>query len=192
MVVTVPNVIQSFYAGHTTALQYLAQNSLDMMLDESFSHPVYMEVECNENEIKNKRAYIANINKKYLYYPVLKRWQLSALKDDFCTVWGKEESKDSFHQAVISNKPTLILAGQLDSATPPKWSKAVADRFLNSEYYEFPASGHAVLYNVPCVNDIVRQFLNPHKSHPEGCQSDNAYADGQRAVWESPDVGDVF
>jgi pimeloyl-ACP methyl ester carboxylesterase len=191
-VITVPNVIQSSYGGNTDALQYLAQNSLDIMLDESFSHPVYMEVECNENEIKDKQAYIGNINKKYLYYPVLKRWQLTSVKDDFCNIWGKEESKDSFHQAVVSNKPTLILAGQLDSATPSKWSKAVADRLTNSEYYEFPASGHAVLYNVPCVKDIVRRFLNPHRNHPVGCQSDNPYADGQRAVWESPDVGDVF
>ncbi|MCK5810955.1 MAG: alpha/beta fold hydrolase [Cocleimonas sp.] len=190
--VTVPNVIQSFHAGSRDALQYLAQGSLDMMLDETFSNPVYMEVECNENEIKNKQAYVTNINEKYLYYPTLRRWQLAALDDDFCNIWGKEESHDNFHQPVVSDKPTLILAGQLDSATPVKWSKAVATRLPNSEYHEFQASGHAVLYNVSCAKDIVRRFLNPEKNYPKGCQSDNPYADGQRAVWEAPDIGGVF
>lgn len=191
-VVTVPNVIQSLYADNRSALYYLAQGSLDMMLDKSFSNPVYMEVECNENEIKDKQAYIDNINDKYLYYPVLKRWQLSAIDDDFCTIWGKEESNANFHQAVITNKPTLILAGKLDSATPVKWSKAVAARLPNSEYYEFQASGHAVLFNVPCAKKIVRRFLNPEKNYPIACQSNNDYKNGQRIIWESPDVGDVF
>ncbi|MCK5918724.1 MAG: alpha/beta hydrolase [Cocleimonas sp.] len=190
--VVVPNVIQSFYSGRHNALQYLAQDSLDIMLDETFSIPVFMEIECNENEIKNKQAYIANINKKYLYYPTLKREQLAAIKEDFCTIWGKEESSASFHQPVVSDKPTLILSGQLDGITPVQWSKAVAARFPNSEYHEFQASAHAVIYNVSCVKDIVRRFLNPDKNYPEGCQSDNPYANGQRTVWQSPDVGDVF
>ena len=190
--ITVPNVIQSFYANNNNALRHLAQSSLNMMFDDSFSNPVYLEVECNENEIKDKQAFIANINEKYLYYPVLKRWQLTALNDDVCTLWGKEEIHEQFHQPVITDKPTLILAGQLDSATPAKWSKAVADRLPNSEYHEFAASAHGVLYNVPCAKDIVRRFLNPTKNHPKGCQSDNPYADGQRAVWESPDMGDIF
>jgi hypothetical protein len=191
-VITVPNVIQSLYVNNNDALRYLAQGSLNMMIDDSFSNPVYMEVECNENEIKDRQAFIANINEKYLYYPVLKRWQLAAIDDDFCTIWGKEESNAQFHQPVITDKPTLILAGQLDSATPVEWSKAVADRLPNSEYHEFPASAHGVLYNVPCAKDIVRRFLNPNKNYPLGCQSDNPYADGQRAVWESPDEGNVF
>ncbi|HFC91622.1 MAG TPA: alpha/beta fold hydrolase [Leucothrix mucor] len=191
-VVTVPNVIQSLYADNRAALRYLAQDSLNIMLDETFSNPVYMEVECNENEIKNRQSYIANINKKYLYYPTLRRWQLATIKDDFCNIWGKEESSASFHQPVVSDKPTLILAGQLDSATPAQWSKAVAARLPNSEYHQFQASGHAVLYNVSCAKDIVRRFLNSDENYPEGCQSDNPYTDGQRAVWKTPDVGDIF
>jgi len=189
---SLPNVIHSLYANNSKALHHLAQNSLNNMFDESFSNPVYTEIECNENEIKDKQAYIRNINQKYLYYPVLKRWQLAALEYDFCDIWGAEESKASFHQPVITDKPTLIFAAQLDSATPIPWGKAVADRLPNSEYHEFKASGHAVLYNVACAKDIVRRFLNPEKNYSEGCESDNPYADGQRVVWDSPDVGDVF
>ena len=191
-IITIPNIIYSLYAGDAKALHYLAQDSLDMMLDKSFSNPVYMEIECNENEIKNKQAYIHHIEERYLYYPVLKRWQLATLNADLCNIWGGEESKTSFHQPVITNKPTLILAAQLDSATPAKWGKAVAERLPNSEYYEFKASGHAVLYNIPCAKNIVRRFLNPDKNYPVACQSDNPYANGQRVVWEAPDIGDIF
>ena len=191
-VIAVPNVIDSLYKGNHDAVQFLAQNSLNMMLDESFSNPVYMEVECNENEVRNQQAYINNINKKYQYYPVLKRWQLSSVKDDLCNVWGSKEIDDSFHQPVITDKPTLILAGQLDSATPPEWGKAVAAHLPNSEYHEFKASGHAVLYNVACAKNIVRRFLNPDKNYPSACRSSDPYDNGQRIVWDSPDVGNFF
>ena len=191
-VIAVPNAIESLYRGSLDAVHFLAQNSLDMMLDKSFSNPVYMEVECNENEVKNQQAYINNINTKYQYYPVLKRWQLSAVKEDLCGVWGAKESDDSFHQPVITDKPTLILAGQLDSATPPEWGKAVALRLPNSEYHEFKASGHAVLYNVACAKNIVRRFLNPDKNYPIGCQSNDPFDNGQRVVWDSPDMDNIF
>ncbi len=191
-VVAVPNVIQSFYRGNLDAVYFLAQNSLDMMLDESFSNPVYLEVECNENEIRNPQAYINHINKKYQHYPVLKRWQLSTVKDDVCNIWGSKESDESFHQPVITDKPTLILTGQLDSATPPEWGKTVASRLPNSEYHEFKASGHAVLYNVACSKNIVRRFLNPDKNYPAACQSNEPYDNGQRVVWDSPNMENMF
>ncbi len=187
-VIAVPNAIHTIYHGNLEVVEYLAQNSLDMILDKSFSNPVYMEIECNENEIKSQQLYINNIKLRYQSYPVLKRWQLSAAKDDFCRIWGNKEVDDTFHKAVVTDKPTLILAGQLDSATPPEWSKSVAKRLPHSEYYEFKASGHAVLYNVPCAKNIVRRFLNPNKHYPAGCQSDNDYDNGQRVVWDSPSI----
>lgn len=180
----IPNVITSLYRGETNALQFLAQNDLSMMLDESFSNPTYMEVECNENEIKNQQAYINNINKKYQYLPSLKRWQLASVQYDFCKHWGAKESDSAFHQAVISNKPILVLAGKLDSATPSEWGKAVAQRLPNSEYHEFKASGHAVLYNIPCARDIVRRFLNPDKQYLQGCNNNNPIDNGQGIRWE--------
>ena len=191
-VIEVPNVIQSLYVGRLEALQMLAQNSLDMMLDESFSNPVYMEVECNENEVRDKQAFIEKINRKYAPYPILKRWQMASLKKDLCKLWGNQEADEQFHQPVQTNKPTLVLGGVLDSATPAKWSRDVAQRLPNSEYHEFKASAHAVLYNVPCSKSIVRRFLNPDKQYPPGCQSDNPFYDGQRVVWSSSDSGDFF
>lgn len=191
-VIEVPNVVQSLYAGRYEALRVLAQNSLDVMLDESFSNPVYLEVECNENEVKDRQSFINNINSKYAPYPVLKRWQMASLNADLCHLWGEQEVDELFHQPVETNKPILILAGVLDSATPVEWGRVLAKRLPHSKYYEFKASGHAVLYNVDCAKAIVRQFLNPDKQYEEGCQSDNPFFDGQRVVWGSSDVGDIF
>lgn len=191
-IVRVPNVIQSLYGGKDDALKELAQNSLDMLLDPSFSNPVYMEVECNENEIRDLRAHREKILKRYVHYPSLKRWQLAAIKDDFCNVWGANEIADSFHNAVITDKPSMILAGSLDSATPPEWGKGVASRLPNSQYHEFKASGHGVLFNVACAKSLVRAFLNPDNDYPAACQSTDQFVNGQRIAWEAPDVGDVF
>ncbi|MCK5725683.1 MAG: alpha/beta fold hydrolase [Thiotrichaceae bacterium] len=190
--IVVPRMIDSFYEGEAADLTLLAQNYLDSALDKSFSNPVYSEVECNENEVNDPQAHMKSVKKSYKQYPILKRWQLSALKNDFCEIWGSEESKDDFHQPVMTDKPVLIFAGALDSATPVEWGRALAQRLPNREYHEFKASGHAVLYNVNCAKDIVRRFLNPKKHYPKGCQSESAFKNGQEVLWLSDDTVDTL
>ena len=186
-IVVVPNAIHSLHAGSTDAIGFLVQVSLELMRDESFSDPVFMEVECNENEIKNQHIHIQNIRAKYKNYPVLKRWQLALFKESVCKPWGAKEVDNSFHLPVNSEKPALIFAGKFDSVTPTKWGKALAKHLPNSEYHEFQASAHAVLFEVDCAKTIVRRFLNPEKNYSNGCQiKDGIYK--EQVLWEPPDV----
>jgi pimeloyl-ACP methyl ester carboxylesterase len=63
-------------------------------------------------------------------------------------------------QPVLSNIPTLVLAGTNDSRTPPAWSKLTADTLGNSQYAEFEGFGHSLLGQHQCINDITLNFLN--------------------------------
>ena len=181
-IVIVPNAIHSLYAGNTDPVRFLAQLSLELMSDKNFSNPVFMEVQCNENEIKNQKRHVENIIKKYKNYPVLKRWQLAFFTENVCKSWGAEEVDQSFHRPVDSEKPVLIFAGKFDNVTPSKWGRMLAKRLAKSEYHEFKASGHGVLFDVDCAKKIVRRFLNPEKNYSHDCQSKG------RILWEAPDV----
>lgn len=182
----IPKAVQTLHENKRQAINYLAQSSLELLLDDSFSSPVFMEIECNENEIKDQKIHIQNIINTYKNYPVIKRWQLAYFKEDICKPWGSKEVNSNFNLPVNSDKPTLIFAGRFDSVTPPSWGKALSKHLPNSQYHEFYASGHAVLYDVDCAKKIVRNFLNPQKKYPPACKSTNGIYDST-IHWASPD-----
>jgi hypothetical protein len=54
----------------------------------------------------------------------------------------------------------LLLAGELDPYTPPRWTQMTADTLSNSTIYEFPGLAHAVTRHDECAIEVSRQFLN--------------------------------
>lgn len=61
--------------------------------------------------------------------------------------------------------PTLILAGEKDSLTPPKTMKKMAKKIKNSVYYTVPDSGHMTpLENPEFVNEKIKGFLKVNPS----------------------------
>jgi hypothetical protein len=66
------------------------------------------------------------------------------------------------NEAISSNIPTLVTAGQFDPITPPAWAEHAAETLANSRYIEFPYSGHGATGSVDCPKEItVAFFLNP-------------------------------
>ncbi len=59
------------------------------------------------------------------------------------------------------NVPTLVLEGGLDTVTPPRVARAVADEFRNSRYLEVPWIGHVAALNdrTHCASSIAAAFL---------------------------------
>jgi len=80
-----------------------------------------------------------------------------------CDGWRQVSAKAQrdFREPVISDIPSLVLAGGLDSVTPSSWGREVVKGLTNSLYLEYPNAAHAVLYSSFCSNDEVQQFLNP-------------------------------
>lgn len=54
--------------------------------------------------------------------------------------------------------PTLLLSGQLDPVTPPRWATRVSARLPRSAHVVVPAAGHGAIL-ADCVPNIVAEFV---------------------------------
>ncbi len=86
-----------------------------------------------------------------------------------CRAWGFRESDDRENEPVISDIPTLVLAGEWDPITPPSYGRLAAETLTRSYVFEFPATGHDVLSARPsCAVPIIEQFLDDPRAQPDG------------------------
>ena len=74
-----------------------------------------------------------------------------------CAEWPAATVPPSYHEPVTSDVPVLLLSGELDGATPPRFAAAAARSLSNSRHVIVPNAGHA--YGHPCLQDIVADFF---------------------------------
>ena len=79
---------------------------------------------------------------------------------DVCDMWGAGTADPIENETVTSPIPTLILAGEYDPITPPRWGREVADTLANSVLVELPGVGHGPSSSLECPQTLVREFLN--------------------------------
>ncbi|MBN1679665.1 MAG: alpha/beta hydrolase, partial [Anaerolineae bacterium] len=93
------------------------------------------------------------------------RWAEFAF--DLCDVWDVPAADPVENEPVVSDIPTLVLAGHYDPATPPAWSQSAAGHLSNSFYIEFPTMSHGIMRNGGCGLSIGMQFLTDPTSLPD-------------------------
>lgn len=72
--------------------------------------------------------------------------------------------------AVTGSIPTLILAGQYDVATPPRWARLTAQTLSQAYLFEFPGAGHSLLSSVDCAISMTNDLLeNPEQEPDSSC-----------------------
>jgi len=95
-----------------------------------------------------------------------------------CEAWGAKEADPIENKAVVSNIPTLVLAGEYDPITPPAWGLAAAETLTQVYYLTFPAVGHGALTTDPCARAVVDVFLdNPNAAPRPDCLANLATLD---------------
>ncbi len=87
--------------------------------------------------------------------------------DLLCPHWPAGEADDIDNEAVVSEIPTLLLAGSYDPITPPELARLAADGLALSYVLEFRNSGHGVLVKVSCAADVVAAFLARPSERPD-------------------------
>lgn len=83
-----------------------------------------------------------------------------------CESWVAREEAPEANDAVVSDIPTLVFAGEFDPITPPNWGQQVANRLENSYFYIFPGQGHGVTGSSQCAQAIMQDFLDRPNSQP--------------------------
>jgi pimeloyl-ACP methyl ester carboxylesterase len=75
-----------------------------------------------------------------------------------CSVWPAGPVPDNFHDPVSSEIPVLLLSGELDPVTPPRYADQVQVHFPNSMHLVAPGQGHSVSGR-GCMGRLVSEFI---------------------------------
>ncbi|OMQ15448.1 hypothetical protein A7K94_0209390 [Modestobacter sp. VKM Ac-2676] len=116
---------------------------------------------------------------------------------EVCADWEAGEPGPAENEAVSSDLPTLVLAGELDPITPPRWGEQLAEELGSSVYVEFPSTGHGSVGAHECAVQLTREFLADPDSEPDTACVDDvetpAYTPEGVQVemtdWESEELG---
>ncbi len=76
-----------------------------------------------------------------------------------CKAWHSAKIKKADVVPVISDRPVLILSGDLDPITPVKFGQETHKRLSHSTLVVFPYEAHGVIVNSKCAQDIAVAFL---------------------------------
>jgi len=105
----------------------------------------------------------------FIAYPYLKRFVMSNYELDFCAIWPTRTGMGN-REPVVSEIPTLLLAGELDPSTPVELAKLAAETLSVSHLFTFPANGHVQIEYEECSWDLIGEFLSsPMKRPNPGC-----------------------
>jgi len=81
-----------------------------------------------------------------------------------CDFWpGRPETRN--RDAVVSEIPSLLLAGGLDASTTVEQAEMAAETLANSHLFVFPANAHVQLRS-NCAREVLNEFLASPKRRP--------------------------
>lgn len=79
--------------------------------------------------------------------------------ENACGVWPKAPPPAIYSEKVSSNAPALILSGEVDPITPPRWGEVMAGALPNSLHLVASESGHGVATQ-GCAPELIEQFID--------------------------------
>jgi pimeloyl-ACP methyl ester carboxylesterase len=82
-----------------------------------------------------------------------------ALVRSTCEEWGLPAPDPIENEPVVSDIPTLLLAGRFDPVTPAGWARQAARHLDDGQVVVFAGSGHGVLPGSACAASLVERFL---------------------------------
>lgn len=74
-----------------------------------------------------------------------------------CSVWPRGTPPEGSAEPVRSDVPVLLISGERDPVTPPRWGEQVARHLPRSRHVVFRRGTHAV--RSPCVRQILAGFV---------------------------------
>ncbi len=165
-----PLLIDQVERGNTDLLYAWRREELSSLGESPFAWGLYFAVGCQDEAPLATPGHMAS---QAATYPELDGYLRHASELAICDAWDLPAAPPIVAGPVESDIPTLILAGSYDPITPPEWSRSVAESLGHSYYFEFPAAGHNVGVDNPCVDSLMAAFLDDPESRPDSsCMND--------------------
>ena len=144
-----PKLIHEANAGHYENLMALAQMMTGDMKD-AMAMGMQLSVVCSEDgEGMVARADDAGT--------VLGN-QMSEGMAAMCKAWPKGQVPADFHAPLSSKVPALVLEGEFDPVTPPRYGEAVVKALPNGRLFVLKGQGHNVI-GAGCMPKLFTQFI---------------------------------
>jgi pimeloyl-ACP methyl ester carboxylesterase len=152
-----PQMIAELEQGDTTTITLLLTN--DLANGAFFSDGMYLSVQCNEEvsfsseqDIRDGAAAAGEIGR-------ILADELASFPST-CAIWDAGVAEPIENEPVSSDIPTLVMAGEYDPITPPRWGEQVAGSLTNVIYLEFPGVGHGASVSDECPTSIALSFID--------------------------------
>lgn len=163
LIPSIPALIYQVKDGDFSAIAQLQSQFLGQLKD--ISQGMYYSVECFESVVFDSPA---EAEAAYQAQPELAEALGSPLgMFDACKLWNVPKAPAIEEQAVRSDVPTLVVAGQFDPITPPAWGKLAAATLSKSSVIEVPAAGHGPSLSLACPQTIVLAFFDRPTTPPD-------------------------
>ncbi len=157
-----PFIIEELYRGNVSVIEPVAQEGFKNIF--SRAQGMYYSAECREEYPFNDPAAQTEIARSY---PALANFMPSISEPAICEMWGAGVADASESQAVTSDIPALVLAGEYDPVTSPAFTQAAAANLANSYFYQLPYFGHAVQDQSNCANQLAASFIQSPAQDPD-------------------------
>lgn len=167
LVPDIPRLISDAGDGHYFGAQALM--SLFLTNQAFLSIGQFLSVECHEEVPYSDPALVRSFNEAFPRLAPLVEGALaqSDYAFEFCPTWGAGSADAIENEPVVSDIPTLVLAGHFDPITPPEDGRSVAGRLENSWYVEFPTLSHGTAFVEGCPRSITLAFLADPRTEPD-------------------------
>jgi pimeloyl-ACP methyl ester carboxylesterase len=84
--------------------------------------------------------------------------ELVALIIEQCKVWPKGVRAKDFRAPLTGDMPVLVISGEFDPVTPPRYGDEVVKTLRNGRHLVLPGQGHSVL-GIGCMPKLFAQFI---------------------------------
>jgi pimeloyl-ACP methyl ester carboxylesterase len=143
-----PLLLDRAYEGDYQPL--MTMSSAFEGIERKFSAGMFLSVVCTE-DMPHIDAPIPR--ESFLKGAIVERFRA------VCGEWPRGELTPGYHDPIVSDIPTLVLSGDVDPVTPPRWGERVADHLSRGRHIVVPGISHGVLRN-GCVPDLMIEFVN--------------------------------
>ena len=146
----VPRTLAEAAAGRPEVLMAQAR-MVDELVGEQFAQGVQLSVICAEDAV---RLRVDRADERTLLGTGFVEVLLAQ-----CEVWPRGRRPADFDDPVQSDRPVLLLSGELDPVTPPRYGEAVVRHLPNGRHLVLRGQGHSVMAT-GCAPRLVARFID--------------------------------
>ena len=154
----VPLCIEQAYRGDFGGLLALAVSLDGQPAQTRISLGMFFSVVCVEDlPWIDAREWHRRASGTFLGESIVDRW------DSVCAEWPRGAVEEGYHEPVRSDVAALVLSGELDPVTPPRWGDKLAEGLSKARHIVVPGLGHGTSH-AGCVPELIAEFIRDPES----------------------------